>query len=88
MRFDLVKLDLLKMLTTSLYAGQKRANALAQETADMPCCPAWQKKNATLCRENMGNEKTAIKIAALVHELGFGDLDPNRTYHDGWSERK
>lgn len=88
MKFDLAKLDHLKTLVCCLWAGQKRADKLSTECAEMECCPAWAKKHATLTREIVGNEKLAAKVAALVQDIGINDVDPDRTYHDGWSERK
>lgn len=88
MRFDLEKLEHLKKLSAALYVGQKRANKLAEQTSDSVLDNRWQNLHATLCRENMGNEKIAIKINRIVVDMGFGDFDSNGKYHNGWSEIK
>jgi hypothetical protein len=89
MRWNIDKIEHLKTCVCGLRNGVIRQNKLSAELGEIDCCcPAWGKKNATLNREVMGNEKLAIKISKLVHEIGINDIDPDRTWHDGWSERK
>jgi hypothetical protein len=89
MRFEIEKLEHLKKLSSALYIGQKRADKLSKQTDNSVFNNnRWQNLHATLCRENMGNEKIAIKINRIVIDLGFGDFDQNGKYHNGRSEIK
>lgn len=90
MKFDEKKLRQLATYSKSLLDGQRRADKMSAAARDMEIGEPFRRRMVALDREIAGNEKTASRIATLVRDLGITDMDRDteRTWHDGWAERK